>query len=204
MAKPIARCLCSSLRFWEYAEADSRIQATFSQSLATRDLPRSLYAQDYARLLVYLAKLQRVFCHSLTAWRKWQRREERGWEIAEETGAEWQDASDLKTHKTPHFNSSQTLSRLLLGSFLPNERNYPYTTIQGFDIFFIFHICIIFTRRTQGIEDVLWISVHPLYGNLSHHQCFKKRWVSTETQWPGCLMTFPGIRWGQPRNERLL
>lgn len=49
-----------------YAEADSRIQATFSQSLATRDLPRPLYAQDYARLLVYFAELQRFFCHSLT------------------------------------------------------------------------------------------------------------------------------------------
>ncbi len=87
--------------------------------------------------------------------------------------------------------------------FLPSEREelplYDHWRILFYLNFLNFHI---FTRRTQGLEDVLWISVDPLYGNLSHRQCFKKRWVSTETL-TGCLMTFPGIRWGQPKNEGL-
>lgn len=40
-----------------YAKADSRIQATFSQSIATRDLSQPLYAQDYG----CFAELQRFF-----------------------------------------------------------------------------------------------------------------------------------------------
>lgn len=170
-----------------YAEAHSLIQATFSLSTQTICAPSLLLTvrtglRQFGRLFWAAATF---FSHSLTGWRKWQRREDRVWQKAEETRAEWQDASDLKTHKIQHFSNEPFYAFFWFPSFQTRDLRKDLSIHDHLRIFFFlpFSISDYFLRPwTLGVEDALWISVAPFYGNLSHRQCFKKWWVLTETK----------------------
>lgn len=151
-----------------YAEAESPIQVSISRSIVVSPALRT-GLRPFARLFRGTA----TFFLSLFNRLKEMAKERRA-RLGERSG----NQSWMAGCKRPEDAQNPAFLQLSVPftrsfGFLPSEREelslYDHLRISFFLNFS--NLYIIFTRRTLGIEDALWISVDPLYGNLSHRQC---------------------------------
>lgn len=115
-----------------------------------------------------LASLERIWHNR--RWREAHSRHRRA-----ETGAEWQDASDLNPHLT-HFPIRFKDTSYYLSLWEENSTTLSEKKKLWKDFNFISFLCVILLFR-RLTKDALWISRDPVDGNPFGGQGFQKRWV---------------------------